>query len=256
MSKPYVINDETNNDELFPAGLARGLDLGLRDDRGYEGVARPYPDSLLIPESEWRARIEERIARKATTRERMTRAGVKVKNQARTNFCWVFAPTSALEIARINQGLDHVELSPASVGAPMKNYRNVGGWGREALERIISHGAVPHSLWPSTAIDPRYDTPATRAEAAKNKVDEWWVLPNRSKKHLCSAILRGLTVPIGLNWWGHEVLAVDLVIVDGEVCPLILNSWDVTWGDQGFGVLQGGKMLPDDCVAPCSSIIA
>ena len=56
-----IINDETPGYLADPPpGQSRGLDLSLRTEEGYRGVAEPFPRSLLIPRSEWQARIKER----------------------------------------------------------------------------------------------------------------------------------------------------------------------------------------------------
>lgn len=254
--KPFIINDETNSDLVFPGEFGRGLELELRGPEGYAGAARPFPDELLIPESFWRDIIAERKARKSTFRDRMKRAGMKVKNQSNLNYCWVFAPTSAVEGTWINQGQPYVELSPSSAGAVIKNGRNVGGWGREAIEYLADVGVAPDSAWPSLSRDVRLDTPAMRATKGKFRVVDWYVIPDRSRKHLISAILRDLLPAIGLNWWRHEVLACDADWIDGEACPVILNSWGESWGDQGFGVLQGNRAQSDDTVAPLTVMAA
>lgn len=253
--KPFIVNDETNNDVVFPGEFGRGLELELRGTQGYAGVAKPFPDELLIPESNFQGMIAERKARKRTFRERMKRAGMKVKNQSNLNYCWVFAPTSAVEGTWINQGQPYIELSPSSVGAVIKNGWNVGGWGLEALQHIADVGVAPDSMWPSLSRDVRLNTPAMQAEKAKFRVVDWYVIQENSRRHLISAILRDLLVPIGLNWWRHEVLACDAEWIDGEACPVILNSWG-DWGDEGFGVLQGRRAQADDVVAPLTVMAA
>src|SRR5690606_211443 len=126
----------------------------------------PFPDRLVIPRSEWQARIQERKERGMTTRERLKRAGIGVYDQKRLNYCWVFAPTFCLAAARtLTQNQEYVKLSPASAGSQIKNYRNVGGWGREALQWLSTHGVNTDEQWPSTTIDRRYATEANRQAA-------------------------------------------------------------------------------------------
>lgn len=256
MSKPFIIDDGTPLHKFDDGGLGRGLDLGLRGPEGYAGVADPFPSSLLIPRSEWQARIAERQERKATMRDKIRQAGIKVKNQARTNYCWINAPTWCVELTRMVQGQEHVVLSPASAGARIKNFRNVGGWGKEGLEWIIANGVAPVDLWPANAIDKRYDTAETRAAAMNYRVVEWWEIQPRNIDQLVSCVLRDVPVAVGYNWWGHEVTVVDAVWIDNAIALLIGNSWDVTWGDEGYGTIQGNRMLPDDAVAPRSALAA
>lgn len=255
--KMFIINDETKNDHLFPADKGRGLDLtGRPPGYAYAGVAEPFPRELLIPRGEWQARIKEQEERKTRIPDLCDFHGIKVKNQERTNFCWANAPTHCVEIIRGIQNQGPVSLSPASVAAPLTNFRNVGGFGKAALESIIKNGIVPVDRWPANAIDRRYYTEANRALALRYRADEWWELEPRNLDQTISCLLRGIPVSGGFDWWGHQVTLVAAAWVDGAVAALIDNSWGAEWGTNGRGILQGARMLPDDATAPRTAIAA
>lgn len=250
-----VIDD--NNFLLYVDPLVNGSKVGRglipRDFSQEPYGSIDYAEALplpLIPESEWTDRIEEIEKNKSSIPDVCDQVGLKVKNQAQTNYCWINAPVHCLEIMRVMQGQPYVELSPASVGAIIKNFRNVGGWGTEGTQKLASDGAVPSSLWPNNAIDRQYNTPAANAERVKYQVDEWWELKPRSFAELATCLLINIPVAIGLNWWGHEVTAVKLVKVNGLFAVMIDNSWGTTWGDNGRGVLTRSKATPDDAIAP------
>lgn len=233
-----------------PPGMSRGY-----EERNWEAFpigtfAEPFP-LPVIPRSEWRDRIEFMDRHKLWPKDRGAYEGVKVKDQNGTNYCWIFGPTTAVEHTRASMGLPFVSLSPASAGGPIKNYRNVGGWGSEGLEYIIEHGLVPSSEWPDTAIDRRYDTPETRASREKYKVTEWWELQDRSLGQLVTCLLYGFAVAVGYNWWGHEICCVKAHIKGSDTFEIeIQNSWSTNWGQGGFGLLSEAKSIPDDAVAP------
>jgi len=245
-----LINDTTPNDVLFPKQYGRGRELEGRAPSELAAAADTFPATWLVPRSEWQARIQERQTLGIGLKRLLTDLGITVLNQQQTNYCWANAPTYATMVARAIQGQRPVRLSPASVAAPLTNYRNVGGWGRDALQRISDVGVAPQDVWPANTISRSYDKPATWAAAAKYRVPRWIACEDRNLDQLVSLILRGHPVPVGYNWWSHEVCAVDLGWRDGQPTLIIANSWDVTWGDQGFGEIQGSRMVPDDAVCP------
>lgn len=248
-----IIHDTTPSHVLFPPGHSTGLDLSNRPQGfAYAGTAEPFPESLLIPRSDWQGIIEEQKATKTRIQDVCDRAGVKVKDQQQTNYCWVNAPTHCVEIVRAMQHQTPIVLSAASVGAQVTGFRNIGGWGKEALEFIAAHGVIPEWMWPANAIDRRYLTDKAKDEAKRYAIDEWWEIEPRNLDQMVSCLLQPIPIPIaiGLAWWGHEVTAVGCDWVDGEVAIVIDNSWGTRWGTNGRGILQGSRRLPDDAVAP------
>jgi hypothetical protein len=245
-----IFNDETPAESLdVPVGMGRGLDLGLRGPGEFEygEFANPFPKELLIPRSEWQARIQEMEEQKSRISDLIRLKKFPCKNQKSTNFCWIFAPTHCVEINRLQQNQRTVSLSPASAGGPIKGYRNSGGWGLEGLQYIAKFGLVPSAKWPDTAIDKRYATPENKELALDYRVDEWMECRPRNVDEMISMLLRRYPGAGGYNWWSHEVTNCDPVWLDGDVAVRIRNSWE-NWGDFGFGILQGSKMLADDLV--------
>lgn len=251
-----IINDSTPEEEYMSANFGRGLDLSLRTKEGYAGIAAPFPAELLIPRHEWQARIEERKAKKATLRDLTKLYNLPCKNQESTSYCWIFGPTHCMELKRLQQGQKVISLSPASAGAQIKNFRNVGGWGREGLEFISNKGLCPSEKWPDTAIERQYLTAENQALMLDYRATEWVEAVPRNVDQYISLLLRNEPVAGGYNWWGHEVASYDPEWVDGAIAVLIRNSWGMGWGTEGFSLLQGSKMIPDDIVAPYVSVAA
>ena len=211
-----------------------------------------FPRELYIDSSEWRDRIEFLDKNKAQCKHHKELAGFDSLNQGSTNYCWINAPIQACHYVRAMQGLPHVPLSPASVGAKIKNFQNVGGWGSQGLDYLKKYGAVPQSMWPANAIDRRYDTGENNAIRSQYKVTEFYELAVRSFHALVSCLLLGWPVAIGLNWWRHEVLACMALIrgsdPEADTVIDIDNSWGTSWGDNGHGILTRSKATPDEAV--------
>lgn len=253
-----IITDSTPRDILRPPeGYKKGLDLSDRSEGyAYGRTAEPFPESLLIPKSEWPDRIKEQEERKIRSSDLAIHANLPCKDQNGTNYCWINAPTYCVEMVRLLQNQDMVLLSPASAGGPIKGFKNVGGWGKEGLVFIQKYGLVPVNLWPANAISRTYYTEENKTLALRYRVMEWWELEPRNLDHLFTCLLLGWPVALGYNWWSHEVTGCDAAWIDGAPALRIRNSWGMSWGSQGFGILQGSKMLPDDAVVPRVAIAA
>lgn len=256
-----IINDENYQETVSATeDMAKGLRMELRGPRDYEydGFATPFPSDLLVNPSDYQAIIQEQEEQKSRISDLVTLTGLPHKDQSSTNFCWINAPTHCVEIDFIQQNQRNADgsliiLSPASVGAKITNYRNVGGWGKDGLEGIVKWGLAPVNLWPANAIDRKYDTSSTQQVAKKFTVDEWFECVPRNKAQMISMLLRRKPGAAGLNWWSHEVTYCECVWIDGEVAIRFRNSWK-GYGDNGFSILQGSKMLADDLVFPSTAI--
>ena len=232
-----------------PAGFSRGLEPRDFDRYPFGGLAAPF-DLSDIHRDEWADRIREREFAEATLTDVMTAAKIKCKSQENTNYCWAFGVTTAVEIMRASQGLPTVSLSPASMAAPIKNYRNQGGWGLEAIEYNEQNGIYPSALWPDTSRDSDHKTPEGDVIAKDYQVTEWYDLESNNFDQLATALLLGFPCALGLDWWRHLICAVDLVMIDSRKFGVrIRNSWGSAWGEDGYGILTERKSI-GDAVAP------
>lgn len=248
----WIDDPESNDFTKTPPDMSKGLEMRpLEAKYGTLEYCGTFPRHLLIPRSEWQARIQEREERKQTLSYRSIQAGLPCKDQNGTNYCWANAPVHCYEIRRMVQNQPLVLYSPGSIAGPIKNYRNVGGWGYEALKYLVEKGVVPVSHYGANQVRNAH-TAETRELAAKNRVKEWWELRPRNLDEQISCLLWDIPTANGYNWWGHEVTGVDPVWLDGTVALRIRNSWGMGWGSKGFSILQGNKMLADDI---CAAIV-
>lgn len=165
--------------------------------------------------------------------------------------CWANGPVTGLHLLQKRDGGEFVSLSPASVAAPIKGFRNVGGWGKEAIEWIQKYGVCPASAWSPNAIDRRLYNEANKKLALKFRVIDWIECTPRNLNEMMTCLLRRIPVAVGYNWWRHEVCAIDPVYLGRNQYGIrIWNSWGDSWSDRGMSVLTGNKMLPDDAVSP------
>ena len=243
-----VIGDETPVQSVCPSEFGRGLTPQHRPDP-FAGLAEPFP-LPTIPRGEWADRIEKQEKTRSRLIDLKRWRGFSSLNQQQTNYCWANGVVACLHYVRALMGLPHVALSPASVAAPIKNFANRGGWGSEALKYIIEHGVAPQTTWPANAIDRQYVEPSSEVRKYY-RVTEWWELRPRNLEQLVSCLLFRIPVAVGYNWWGHEVMAHDVVVLGRDYFGIIIdNSWGTNWGDAGHSVLKDSKMLPDEAVAP------
>jgi len=250
MTEP-IINDSSSPALFPPAGLSKGLIPRDYSAHPFGGLAAPF-DMPTIPRSEWADRIREM----ETTQSRLSdicaaaKGGpVECKDQNGTNYCWAAATVHCCEVNRASQGLPTVKLSTASVAAPVMGFRNRGGYGVLALERIREFGIAPESMWPGNAIDRQYESDECAAVSLDYQTTEWTDVPDWDAA--VTLLLNRVPLSCGYNWWGHQVAGIDLVILDGgEIGLRIRNSWSSAWGENGYGILTNRKASVGDYVAP------
>ena len=255
----FTIHDRTPDVELFPDDKGRGLELpeGFQGPGDYRGVASPFPRELVLSWEEIKDRISLRERTKARHRDVADGYDLKCKDQKQTNFCWANSPVYCLEYVRVMDGMPPVELSPASVGGPVTGFRNVGGYGRNALRQLEENGAVPTEFWPDNAISSSYYTSANRELAKLYRTSEWWVFEPRDLQAVASCVV-GLGIPVsgGFNWWAHQVTYTDFYVKGEDVWPWLRNSWGMSYGDRGYFKLEGSRAFADDAVAPAVAYAA
>lgn len=229
-----------------------------------------FPRELLIPRAEWKERIEE-LERTKTRLSDLLRAlhaqGQFVcLNQNPTNYCWCYAVVHAVMIARAVAGEPFVRLSPYSVATLIKSGRNQGGWGTQALERIVREGVASEEFWPQekpgTSSSARSAAnmaairnwqqyvAGSRENAALHKVSEWWDLRSRNWDEKMSALLHRLPVASGYSWMGHERCSIDPVVLsNGDTGCVDLDSY-TSDGSLDLKVLASGRGAADDACVP------
>ena len=244
---PLIINDD--NFTQFIHGGSRGYFGMFERSEDREGC-KTFQDLgiPLIPEDDWDDVISDLQRNKATIRDLCQDMGLPCLDQSRTNYCWVNAPTHCCEIMRLCETGRVLSYSPASAGAPIKRFRNVGGWGSQALEFFKTDGLNETADWPANSISRTHYTDANQEKAKDNIVLEWFVLNSWQERGSC--ILAGIPTADGYSWWSHEVCGTGLKIGSHDL--EIRNSWGMSWGEDGFGFLTGRKKQAGDSVAICA----
>jgi hypothetical protein len=180
-------------------------------------------DTPIIPRNEW-----------VTTSLR--HLVWEICNQAQQNSCCPTATRGAVEIIRELTGLKRIRLSQGSLYNLIAGGRDQGANIMDALEAMMKVGMCPDSIIDEYDWQGR-DYPSNwKTEAAKIRILEAFDCP--SFADMISAVQKSLPVVFGVNWAGGGGHAIVCVGYDKPTNRAeILNSWDKTWGDGGFGYL-------------------
>lgn len=242
----------TDKNLLPPDGYKSGLVERNYDDYPVAYNSKPFT-LPLIPESEWADRLAAQKAAKAQLSD-IRKIGnfgniIPSTDQNGKGYCWAHSVVSAMMLLRAVQNEPYVELSAYAIACIIKNYRDQGGWGSQALEWVAAHGCPSSEFWPLKSMSRSNDNAAMRANAARHKVSEWMDLQPRNKAQLVTCLLLNIPVVSDFNWWGHSVCSMDIVSLN-PFRTRIWNSWSDRWGDKGEGILEGSKAIPDGMIAP------
>jgi hypothetical protein len=247
-----VVGDEPKGRGLIP-----------RDPRVHPlEMFDPPTDLVLIPESEWEARIKEgEETQSFLSHFRLTGMNgqpIPSLDQGQVGYCWAHSPTHAIMLDRAKANLPYVPLSAYAIAATIKKGKDEGGWCGLSAEFTRSKGVPSQAKWPQGDRSyTKYDKPDVWEDAARHKVTEDWVdltravhSQNLTFAQVMTCLLLRIPLAVDFNWWGHSVCGMDPVMVEkGSFGIRIWNSWGDKWGDKGMGVLRGTQSRPNGAVA-------
>lgn len=221
-------------DEWIDVQHAFGGWLESEEDETYGSA---FPDSLLVPRSEWRDRIREREEMGIS----LANYHPYVYNQHPESSCVYNAACGCLTIRRnLALGLSHqVVLSPMSGYCRVASYRHSGStmWG--ALELTNESGVLPsdgHDQSSHFRHTFHENTPFTRRlpdgwqDTARHfRTIEWFRIDSREQ--FASALLQNMPICYGRS--GHSICAEDLVYERGAYYVRYCDSYGTGRGDNG-----------------------
>jgi len=246
-----MITDKNWQDVPQECGLLpRYLAYGSADMASRRIIPVSDQPSILVPEDEWKERINEANEYRLFPIHHMEAANVPVKNQARTNFCWSYGIASCTEAHDLIQGQPYEKLAPATLGHLVK-WRNQGYWCSEAIAGANKYGHATSKFADDGVYTNRNFKDGWQADALRHRPLEWWdTVGSRagSEKEMVQQCVSLLLTPsplyIAYNWWGHALMMAGLIWDEKEKYNL---RWvAVNSHDDGRIELTGSRGVPDE----------
>lgn len=256
-----IIDESTDNDFVFPTAHARGAVPRDYSVQPVEMMASA-DDVQLIPDNDMPGYYEKQEAEKSGLDQVIIRARARGRFKDRYQngdpFCWSHSTTHGIMVAREVANQPPLTLSAYMLAclSDDRGYRNSGGWGALSAQTAETIGVCTDASWPEGSTKRSLDTPTMRAEAKNNILTGFFAdlgrpvwAQNIPFKAVLSCLLTGRPVVVDFNWWGHSVLAIKAVLLEAGAWGLmILNSWGLSWGNAGMGILRGRQATPDGSI--------
>lgn len=232
-------------------------------DEGFGYVPRDYTevpegelefsipfDLPIIPRAQWPDLIKKQAEDRSRVSDHRHYHKLKSSNQNPLPYCWIHGCVNAMRLKRAMMRQPYADLEPTAPGALIKNFRRVGGNTPESVKHLAREGCPTTRFWKPNSLSRAQVTPEMKENALLHRITEWYELKRNNFDQLATALLHGFPCVIGLSWWSHMIVAMDLVDLGrGEFGVLIWNSWGDGWKDQGEAVLPERKATAFDQIA-------
>ena len=151
----------------------------------------------------------------------------KILNQGNVGSCATEATAQAVMIAEAFAGMPFTLLNPWFIYYHTSGGRDTGSSIDENLKFAMEYGIASEAVWPRSMGWQRKPSKEAYEDAKKHRIHEAFDVSSVEEMVSCEfdayAIVHGAK--------GHAIIDVE----HGETAPKIANSWDVTWGEKGFG---------------------
>jgi hypothetical protein len=188
-----------------------------------------------------------------------------IKNQRSHGSCQGFASAAMVTRARIRRGLERVDLSGAFAYSLVNRGRDDGSILEEGMVACQGGYATEETVGWDAIYPSRYDVPKAKAEAARFKAFEVYAV--RTEQALFSALAAGFDCVVavhadngfmvldgngiagGGNGPGNHAVGADGLYItsSGQLVADGVNSWDLTYGDNGRMGLTWARHFAPTC---------
>jgi hypothetical protein len=193
----------------------------------------------LIPESEWKDRIQQMTAAGAFIGQRW-QSDPRADYQNGLGFCWAYSLSQSCMAVRHTMGQPFVQLSPESL-AELTGYRNAGYYLDRAIEYTSANGIASRATVPQHKITLSQWNPAYKEERLNYMPLEWWDLGGKDVwAETVTALLQGWGCYVGYNWWRHAVFLDMLRVRNGRIEVHTPNSH----GPGNDAWISGSRAVP------------
>lgn len=215
-------------------GLAKGLnpiEESIDEDCQTPGkVCSFFGDHMrrtqrdIIPPQEWGPWIEKGAGN-------LKHYVWHIYNQRQVGSCGAEDVKQNLTTRRRIGGQKNTKLNAYGMYWYTSGGRDQGSSHPDNLKYAREHGCPSQAVRPRSKGWSAKPTEEERADAKKYRLEDFYEV--RTVEEFGSALLYGFSLVCGYS--GHSVCAVQLV---NTLQFVYANSWDESWGDNGFGVLR------------------
>ena len=234
-----------------PRGTRLSFGHGTRPER--KGLASF--SGRRYPRSDWKELMQLQEKHESSPWHAWKSAGIALKNQKSSSWCWTFGVAGAMQNRYAQQGMGDTHLSAASVAGPITGYdKDQGGWGQYAVEHIQEFGIATKSTWPELSVNRKLKgSRAVVNDRFQHDICDFEMFDTYDLDSVVSALIcpiNPVPVTVGYTWWGHLLFANRATFVDGQIALWAINSWGSDWNGDGTVKLLGEqKCRPYESIA-------